>query len=510
MSSPSNKPEEDLNEDGMSHFLLEEDFKAKKEKISGRFKKVFYLMAAIVVIATVVLLIVFLIPKNTLKNPVKRNVIFMIGDGFGPAAATMARVAQETKSGGVLKRLNLDDYLVGTVKTFSNSSWVTDSAAGATAYATGVHTYNEGVSIDPSKKPVGTLFEAAKTKNMKTGVVVTTRISDATPACFFSHSVSRKDEYFIIEQILEKDMDIILGGGMKFWNGTYDLAPAQGYTCVQTKEDMLKVESGKILGLFAPENLPFEIDRKTFAKDTPTLKEMTLKALELINKDNEHGFILMVEGSQIDIAGHANDAAAQIQETLMFDETFQAVLDFALSDKDTVIIVTADHETGGLTLGMQPDPLVYPEQYEWQPSVLLNMTASTTVLAQMIVNASILTPTANLTQLTIDLVKQYSKVDLTLADIAYIAPFIPPSNSSWSLGQVLGKIVSSKAIVGWTTAGHTGVDVNLYFYSDSSDVSPLNGNVENIHLSTYVADILSLDLEAETEKLKNFIPSPSK
>ncbi|KYQ90660.1 alkaline phosphatase [Tieghemostelium lacteum] len=481
-----------LNEPQMTHFLLEEDF-SKDSKIPNKYKKVFYILASLIIITTIVLLIVFLIPRGWTPPHKKLNIIFMIGDGMGPASLTLSRRAFNQTS------LNLDPYLVGTLQTYSSSSWVTDSAAAATAYASGIKTYNEAIGVNPDKRPVGTIIEAANAKEMKSGLVVTTRISDATPAAFYSHSVNRNFESFITPQILGKGINVILGGGSAYFsNETLAKAVSDGYKLVNNRDEMLAVEEGKILGLFTPLDLPFEIDRiNQHMTNIPTLAEMTRTALQLLNQDNENGFFLMVEGSKIDVAGHRNDAASQIYETQFFDQAFKEALAFAEKDGDTIILITADHETGGLTLGYQSDITKYPD-YAYDPQMLFQVNASSVYIMGKVLEDSSNNHTG-------DIVKQYTNVQLTPDEIKIIndQKLINPS----LIDAMIGRFVSKRANIGFTTFGHTGVDVNLYAYLNDH-VDKFGGNHNNIELSQYISNSLGLDMTKATELLEAFVPSP--
>ncbi|KAF2076483.1 hypothetical protein CYY_002223 [Polysphondylium violaceum] len=501
--------EEDIqinSETGMSHFLLEEDFSPKETKILRKYKKIFYLLAAFLTIVTIVLLIVFLLPRGW-TPPKKLNVIMMIGDGMGPAAMTLARVAFN-------RSLVLDHYLIGTVRTYSFNSTVTDSAAGATAYASCIKTNNTYVGVDPWDKPAATLMEAAKKNGLKTGLVVTTRVSDATPAAYFSHSHSRYEEKFIITQLPDKDVDVVLGGGKKYFtDAIINSMSSNGYSTVYNKTDMNKVKKGKILGLFADGDIPFEVDRlydQTSENiETPSLKEMSQKAIELLNQDNSKGFFLMLEGSKIDVCGHANDASGQIYETQAFDDAFQVALDFAKKDGHTIILVTADHETGGLTLGLQ-DRIDFYNEYYWNNTLITKVERSSLSMANMII-------ASNFTK-TREIIQQYAKVEIDDSDLALLESLNSTSKYRY-LQRAVGYVISRHAEIGWTTGGHTGVDVNLYAYAPDSlsentkkeKISPLQdlfGNNNNIDICNFIKSKLNLDLESITKTLMSFSPFP--
>ncbi|KAK5582965.1 hypothetical protein RB653_004555 [Dictyostelium firmibasis] len=501
----------------MSHFLLEEDFDSKR-RFTNTHKRIFYILTSLAILVTVVLLIVFLLPRGW-KAPKKNiNIIMMIGDGMGPAALTMARVAFHTKGESTSQaHLQLDPFIVGSVKTYSSNSVVTDSAAAATAYASGVKTYNNAVGVDENAKPVGTIIEAAKKLGMKTGLVVTTRISDATPACYFAHSASRHDEGFIIDQLLEREIDVILGGGKQYFSKQTlqdAVSSKYNYTLVESKQDMEQVESGRILGLFADYNIPWEIDRLRDPKllsTKPSLQEMTIKALDLISQNSENGFFLMVEGSKIDVAAHINDAPTQIWETDAFDQTFKIVREWAENDGNTIVIVTADHETGGLTLANQMVIDGNPK-YSWSPEKLLAVNKSADVMAELIKGGA--DPSK--------IIFENTGIKLTVDDLQEIGR----TNSTFYLNQVIGRIVSNYADIGFTTGGHTGEDVNLYTFGDkisegkfetrlkdhqTEDIDNyldpiLRGNINNIDIASFIIKTLNLDIQSITKSLESFNP----
>lgn len=301
----------------------------------------------------------------------------MVSDGMGPASLSLTRSFRQ-----LVEDLPPDDTLVldrhfwGTSRTRSSSSLITDSAAGATAFSCGRKSYNGAISVLPDFSPCGTVLEAAKRAGYATGLVVTTDITDATPACFASHVYLRTqmDEIALQEVgegVLGRTVDLMLGGGRCHFlpNSTTGscrrddvdvTALAQkkhGFAYADSRAAFDAMQLGKnvslpALGLFAGYNIPFEIDRKNMADVYPSLSEMAVTALQALSratKDSDKGFFLMVEGSRIDHAGHINDAAAQVREVLEYDKAFKAVLDFIdATDTETVLVATSDHETGGL------------------------------------------------------------------------------------------------------------------------------------------------------------------
>lgn len=281
-----------------------------------------------------------------------RNVILLIGDGTGIAQI----------SSGQLNLVGADGYLnlqrmpvTGIVKTQSSSSLITDSAAGATAYSCGMKTDNGMIAYLPDGTHCKTLLEIAKEKGMSTGLVATSTITHATPASFAAHVRSRGNQVGIAEQYLDSGNDVFLGGGREFFipqdeegssrkddRNLIEEFKSKGYDYASTKEEMENSTSDKILGLFANSGMESE-------NRTPTLKEMTNTALSKL-EPNENGFFLMVEGSQIDWGGHGNNAEYVIREMKDFDDAVKAALDFAEKDGETLVVLTADHETGGMTM----------------------------------------------------------------------------------------------------------------------------------------------------------------
>ena len=284
------------------------------------------------------------------KGP--RNVIYVIGDGMGLAQVTYARLMLSEK-GNLLHMESMPHSAL--VKTQAANSIITDSAAAGTALASGFKTNNGMISSLPDGTPVETILERAIKLKKATGLVTTTTITHATPASFGSHVNSRGDEADIAPQYLEKGIDVLMGGGKAYFipksttgSGRKDdrnlIAEAikDGYNVCYQRDSMLESKKNKLLGLF-------EMGYLTTEAPEPTLAEMAGKAIDVLSAD-EDGFFLMVEGGQIDSKCHANDAPGALKQTHDFDDAVGVAMNFAKKHKDTLIIVTADHETGGLTL----------------------------------------------------------------------------------------------------------------------------------------------------------------
>ena len=271
-----------------------------------------------------------------------KNIIFMIGDGMGLEQISAAWVC----NGG---KLNLDNFTnVGIQRTYSANKLVTDSAAAGTALATGYKTNNGMVAMTPDSVAVKSLAEEAMEKGKRAGAAVTCRVNDATPAVFFSHSETRKNQEDIVEQMANSGVYFLSGGGYKFWRRREDgrditeQVKANGYTYVETIEGLMAVKEGPVVALMDSHELKPALDRGDI------LPASVEKALQLL--DNKKGFFLMVEGSCIDDGGHDNKAGKTMEEIFDFDRTIGVVLEWAAKDGETLVIVTGDHATGGMTL----------------------------------------------------------------------------------------------------------------------------------------------------------------
>ena len=279
--------------------------------------------------------------EQNFNNKVK-NVILFIGDGMGPSQVSLARLS----IGGANHRLSFENFPVtGIVFNHSAQNLYTDSAAAATAWAAGVKTKNGFLSVDPENKFLPTIPELLSTKGYLTGLVATSSITHATPAAFYAHIKSRSKEKKIAQMLVESDIAIALGGGSKFFK--LPLSDKQIHLIDNGNsldQDNLTKHS-RVLGLFAEDGL----DRRLAP---PTQLKMTEKALDFLDKKSSNcsGFFLMSEGSQIDWGGHDNNVKYMLSEFRDFDASVAAAIEFAKNDKHTLILVTADHATGGLVL----------------------------------------------------------------------------------------------------------------------------------------------------------------
>ncbi len=276
-----------------------------------------------------------------------KNVILLIGDGMGLAQVSASFYYQEGKSPS-FRRFKQ----IGLLNTSSAKEKVTDSASSATAYATGVRTYNGAIGVGMDTAVLENVVEILSPQGYSTGLIATSSIVHATPASFYAHIDARGKYEEIARQLVYSDIDFFAGGGYQFFNkrkdglNYLDSLNHHGFNVATDNiNEFKKLDlAEKYAYLLADDGMPNMLNgRGDF------LLKATQKAIGHLKQDTD-GFFLMVEGSQIDWAGHANDATSLIREVLDFDTVIDEALDFAEKDGNTLVIVTADHETGGFSL----------------------------------------------------------------------------------------------------------------------------------------------------------------
>jgi len=271
-----------------------------------------------------------------------KNIILFIGDGMGPNQVALARFSV----GGANHRLSFENFPVtGIVLNHSAQNLYTDSAASATTWAAGVKTKNGYLSVDSDNKFLPTIPELLSTKGYLTGLVATSSITHAPPAAFYAHINSRSKHKKIAEMLVESDIAIALGGGSEFFKMPLSNEAIHIINNGDSLDENNLIEYSRVLGLFGEDGL----DRRL---SPPTQLKMTETALDFLDSKtlNCPGFFLMSEGSQIDWAGHDNNVKYMLAEFADFDDSIAAAIEFAKQDKETLILVTADHATGGLVL----------------------------------------------------------------------------------------------------------------------------------------------------------------
>ena len=406
----------------------------------------------------------------TAPTETPRNVVFLLGDGMGFAHIKAYRMYADDLATDIVEPLPVDGLLVGAVSTDSISMicdssklnckrdphGFTDSASSATAYATGQDTITGHLSVDTSGKPMKTILEDARMHGKSTGLVSTSQLPHASPAAFGSHVLSRSqyndiaDQYFDSHWQGEPMINVLLGGGLNFMKrDDRDLVSEfqnAGYKVALNRSELLAMEGDRLLGLFAPSGLPRAWDRDD---EIPSLAEMTETALNSLAQ-NPQGFFLVVEGSQVDWAAHGNSVAGVVSEMEDFIAAVRVALAFAAQNPDTLVIITADHETGGMAVGR--DGI-----YRWDTSPLQGMKA---------------TPAAMTTRY---LAGEESLSTVVADSIAFkleeaeAAELDATERDEDAVFTAVRDLFNQRTNTGWSSSGHTGVDVPLYAIGPGSE-----------------------------------------
>jgi len=452
------------------------------------------------------------------QNKKIKNVIVMIPDGCDEAIQTVARWYKG-------EDLQLDKMQNGVQKIHMANSIITGSAAASTAFATGHKTTVRFLGVGPRTDdlltgyvptaepytPVASVLEAAKTKGKATGIVVTCRVTHATPAGFAVHIEDRGWDNDIIEHMVYNNIDVVFGGGFRhlipagtsyettfgdIWNGKrtdgdnlYQELLSRGYQFVDNKDDMNALSSGRVWGLFDDSHMQPDMDRQYFATHEPALSEMVTKAIELLSQD-EDGFFLMVEGPQVDWAGHNNDPIYMTTDFIAFDDAVKAACDFADKDGQTLVLAFPDHNCGGMKIGHYDTLMHYTDTtIEDLVDPLKNMTITSVGLeAKLTGDYSV----ANIQ----DKVSQYWGLNISEEDVQEI--FDWQSERYVSFAYALATVISKRyTAIGWTSHGHNGETCPVWSYQKKAP----SGVIDNTDLAKLSAANLRVNLDKITQKL---------
>lgn len=378
-----------------------------------------------------------------------KNIIYMIGDGMGPAYLAAYRYYMDNPQTKAVERTIFDELWVGVATTYpDDDTVVTDSAAAATALATRHKTYNGAISVDHKHDELTTLLEIAKANGKTTGVVATAQINHATPASFLAHNPSRKNYNAIADHFFDNKYngkpiaDVMFGGGTSYFirkdrNLVSEFQNA-GFHYANNWDALRQLNQLPALALLAPKELPSTIDNP----EPSPLKQMTEKALDLV-KSNEKGFVLMIEGSQIDWCGHANDITCAMAEMHDFSESIKVAKAFVDANPDTLLVITADHETGGLSLGANG-------KYEWKRDIVKNVKNSAAHIADQLLP---------LKDAKVMYQAWLSFTSLALSEDEQALLLSAHAKGSEALAKAIKKRIDTHSLTGWTTGAHTAVDV---------------------------------------------------
>nr|WP_232362648.1 alkaline phosphatase [Salinimonas chungwhensis] len=386
-----------------------------------------------------------------------KNIIMVVADGMGPAYTTAYRNFMDDPSTPQVETVVFDDILTGNASTYPHhvSGYVTDSAASATALASGAKSYNGAIGVDHNKVRVESVLQLAKKQGMRTGVAVTSQINHATPASYIAHNESRKNYNALADSFFDDRIngeivaDVMLGGGTQYFErDDRDLVAEfidADYQYVDSYNKLATIPAGSdVLGLFAPVGLPPALDDKR-AHRLSYLTEHAIKHLE-----NPEGFFLLVEASQVDWAGHANDIGSAMAEMDDLAATISYLKTYVKNNPDTLVVLTADHSTGGLTIGAKGD-------YRWAPEFLKDMKSSVSTVARNIPDMD--QPLAYISQ-------QFGFA-FTEDDHNMLNKVLEQDKAA-DREVTLKKFLDMKSNTGWTTSGHTGVDVEVFSFGAGS------------------------------------------
>ena len=417
-----------------------------------------------------------------------KYIFYFIGDGMGPSHV----LATELYLGELQGVIGRPQKLVFTqfpesafVTTFSASNGVTDSAASGTALATGTKTSNGRIGTDVDGNDIYSVAHVAKNAGMAVGIATTVCINHATPSAFYAHNESRNNYNDIAQWMLEADYDFYAGGDAKCSseqrNDLYGRAEKQGYTIVRGYNDYkAKAKKADKMMLYqknVAEEVPYAIDR---TEDDLTLAQITKAGIDFLSKKSrKEGFFMMVEGGKIDYASHRDDAATMIHEVLDFNAAIEEAYEFYKKHKDeTLIIVTADHETGGIVLG-------YTGQYKLDLKVLESQKVSVDNLASML---------ESLKETT------WGKItEMVKANVGVEPRGKHNADESVSMTHDLANKIAydaiydldRKALISWASGNHSGTFVPLFAIGEGAD--RFNGVIDNTDIPLTIMEFLGID-----------------
>ncbi|MER2493629.1 alkaline phosphatase [Catenovulum sediminis] len=389
----------------------------------------------------------FIASINAKENSSK-NIIYMIGDGMGANYLTAYRYWIAQQPNHTINSTILDKLWVGNAMTYpDDDTFVTDSAAGATALATTTKTYNGAIAVDHQHQPLHTLLIEAKKRNKSTALLATSDITHATPASFYAHQKQRNEYNQIADQLYDNQWqnkplaDLVLAGGLTYLK-RQDRNLLQEFTRLgyQLETDFNKLQNlNKLpaLGVFHDKGFDYALDSQQ-----NRLALMTRHALNLLANPTtkQNGFFMLIEASQIDWCGHANDIACALAEMHDFARAIEIAHQFVLSNPDTLLVVTADHETGGLSIGADGE-------YNWNPQVLNNVRHSLPILGKKLASSE--SPINTWYALTQIELSEEARAELTSIQSGEQNKYV----------NFARKVINQYSLTGWTSGGHTAADV---------------------------------------------------
>ena len=420
-----------------------------------------------------------------------KNIIMVVGDGMGPAYTAAYRYYMDNPATPQVETTIFDELLVGMASTWSagtqsnhtDKTYVTDSAAAATALSTGVKTYNQAVAVDVNDKPLQTLMEYAKAQGKTTGLVVTSQINHATPAAYVAHNTYRYNYDAIADNYFENRVngrpvaDLMFGGGQKYFiredRNIVEQFQGIGYHYADTLEALTAIERLPALALVADSSLEYALDSEPQYR----LRTMTEKALKLVN-NNPKGFFLLVEGSMIDWCGHDNDIACTMAEMDDFAKTLQMLKGWVEQHPDTLMVATADHDTGGLSVGANGE-------YRWKRDLVKQIKGTIHGASLRLLKDE---PMRKVWSEEINLpLNKNDAADVSKAQKQALHainqtkdPLFNQGMSQDKLNEIItdarldlertmSRVIGDQTGTGWTSTAHTGVDVQVFATGSQSN-----------------------------------------
>lgn len=433
-----------------------------------------------------------------------KNLIIMVPDGVSTGVLSAARWYQRYLT-DVNYDLNLSDYICGLVETSSSNSPMSCSAAAMSTVMTGVSSKASYISayphLDPEQdiykldgartyQPLITAMEAGRLEKGKAiGIVVTTKFYHATPASCVAHTDDRNDSRVIAYQAASSKLDVMFGGGNKRVNDeALEILKDQGIEYIYEDVEAFRNydKEGRVWALFNESDLSYDIDRDDTKE--PSLEEMTRKAIERLSKDKD-GFVLMVEGSQVDFAAHATDPIGIVSEFLAFDRAVGVAMDFAKKDGNTTVVVLPDHGTSGVTLGKFGYSKGYRKGLEKAYGDMKNFKASADKLTVLLRDCR--------PEEIRPIFKQWTGLDLTDEEYASLVENQGKKEGHYmevvdseNLFKAIANIMSDHAAFGYSSGSHTGEDVFLAAYHPKGQIP--TGIVTNVQVNEYICKALGL------------------